>query len=136
MVGKRATNRRDVYLIDTDHMSLIQRGGEEADRILERIRLVPRDDIAVTVLSFEEQMRGWLAQIAQQKEASSQVRAYGELKRLLQSSGMERWISRSRPSPWHRTPRLSREMPETLVRSSGCAGTTGRDDSGPPRTSR
>ncbi|WP_395144523.1 hypothetical protein [Armatimonas sp.] len=38
-----------------------------------------------TAISFEEQTRGWLAHIAQQTATASQIRAYGELKRLFQS---------------------------------------------------
>jgi len=74
-----------MYLLDTDHMSLLQRGGEESQRIVARLRTLPPDDVAVTVISFEEQTRGWLAHIAQQTATANQVRAYGELKRLLQS---------------------------------------------------
>ena len=74
-----------MYLLDTDHMSLLQRGSEESRRIVARLRTLPPDDVAVTVISFEEQTRGWLAHIAQQTATANQVRAYDELKRLLQS---------------------------------------------------
>jgi tRNA(fMet)-specific endonuclease VapC len=74
-----------MYLLDTDHMSLLQRGGEESNHILRHLRPLPQDDVAVTVVSFEEQTRGWLARIGQQSVTANQVRAYGELKRLLQS---------------------------------------------------
>ena len=66
-------------------MSLLQRGGAESQRIVARLRALPPDDVAVTVISFEEQTRGWLAHIAQQTATVNQVRAYDELKRLLQS---------------------------------------------------
>ena len=74
-----------MYLLDTDHMSLLQRGGEESQRIVARLRTLSPDDVAVTVISFEEQTRGWLAHIAQQTATANQVHAYDELKRLLQS---------------------------------------------------
>ena len=74
-----------MYVLDTDHMSLLQRGGEESQRIIAHLRALPPDDVAVTVISFEEQTRGWLAHIAHQTATQNQIRAYGELKRLLQS---------------------------------------------------
>lgn len=37
-----------MYLLDTDHMSLLQRGGEESLRIVAHLRTLPPDDVAVT----------------------------------------------------------------------------------------
>lgn len=70
---------------DTDHLSLLQRGGEASQRILTRLSALPSDDVAVTIVSFEEQTRGWLAQIGQQAHAAQQIVGYAELKGLLQS---------------------------------------------------
>jgi len=72
-----------LYLMDSDHMSLIQRGGEEGQRILRRLRNVPPDDVGTTIITYEEQMRGWLSRIAQASSSQRQVIVYGELKRLL-----------------------------------------------------
>ncbi len=53
-----------MYLFDTDHRSLIEYGGTEYERIRARLRTVPPDDVATTIISYEEQTRGWLARIA------------------------------------------------------------------------
>ena len=74
-----------MYLPDTDHMSLIEHGGAEYERIREHLRTVPPDDVATTIISYEEQTRGWLARIAQMKSAERQVSVYGELKRQLRN---------------------------------------------------
>jgi tRNA(fMet)-specific endonuclease VapC len=51
-------------VLDTDHISLLDRGGAEGRRIRERLALVAPDDVAATVVSYEEQMRGWMSAIA------------------------------------------------------------------------
>ena len=47
-----------MVLLDTDHMSLLQRGGAEGRQIRLRLREMPQDDVATTIVSYEEQMRG------------------------------------------------------------------------------
>jgi tRNA(fMet)-specific endonuclease VapC len=74
-----------MYLFDTDHMSLIERGGIEYERIKAYLRTVPLDDVATTIISYEEQSRGWLARIAQMTMPERQVAVYSELKRQLKN---------------------------------------------------
>jgi tRNA(fMet)-specific endonuclease VapC len=51
-----------VPVLDTDILSIIQRRTEPAyTRLLRRLQQLPPDEIVwVTVISFEEQLRGWL----------------------------------------------------------------------------
>lgn len=72
-------------LFDTDHMSLIEHGGAAYERIKARLRAVPPDDVATTIVSYEEQTRGWLARIAQMTTPERQVSVYSELKRQLRN---------------------------------------------------
>ncbi len=72
-----------MYLMDSDHMSLIDLGGVEGARIKERLRAVPPDDVATTIISYEEQTRGWLARIAQMRTPEREIGVYLELKRQL-----------------------------------------------------
>lgn len=74
-----------MYLFDTDHMSLIEHGGIEYERIKARLRSVPPDDVATTIISYEEQTRGWLARIAQMTTPERQTSVYSELKRQLRN---------------------------------------------------
>ena len=73
-----------MFVLDSDHMSLLQRGRAEGQRIWQRVRVLPPDDLATTIVSYEEQVRGWLARIAQATTPQRQVADYGELKQLLQ----------------------------------------------------
>src|SRR6195256_2630868 len=66
-------------------MSLIKHGGVEYERIKVRLRAVPPDDLATTIISYEEQTRGWLARIAQMTTPERQIAVYSELKRHLRN---------------------------------------------------
>lgn len=74
-----------MLLLDTDHMSLLERSGAEGARIRTRLRSVPGDDVATTIISYEEQTRGWLARIAQASTPERQITTYAELKQQLQN---------------------------------------------------
>lgn len=50
-----------MYLLDTDHLSVLERGGVEAQRLSSRLANIPAEEIAATIVSYEEQTRGWLA---------------------------------------------------------------------------
>jgi tRNA(fMet)-specific endonuclease VapC len=56
-----------LYILDTDHLSLIQRNGQEGKQILARLAAVVDIEIAVTIVTYEEQVRGRLAVISQAK---------------------------------------------------------------------
>jgi len=72
-----------VYLLDTDHISLIARGGAEGSRIVARLASVPPSEVGVSIASYEEQMRGWLAEIAATRSVARQETKYAELSRML-----------------------------------------------------
>lgn len=72
-----------MYLMDTDHVSLIDRGGTPGNNIKRRLATVPPDDVSVSVISYEEQIRGWVSAIAQARTIERQLPSYSELERLL-----------------------------------------------------
>jgi tRNA(fMet)-specific endonuclease VapC len=67
-----------MYLLDTDHLSLIQRGGIQGQGILLRLTetTIP---FATTVITYEEQTRGWLDRLSRAKTVNEQVSAYQRL---------------------------------------------------------
>jgi tRNA(fMet)-specific endonuclease VapC len=71
-----------MYILDTDHLSLIQRNGQEGRRILARLATIGDVKIAVTVITYEEQVRGRLNVISRAKTADDQVFAYQGLQQL------------------------------------------------------
>ena len=51
-----------MLVLDTDHLSLLQWNvGSEGRRLSKRLSVVPAGEIVTTIISFEEQMRGWLS---------------------------------------------------------------------------
>ncbi|MHC5825596.1 MAG: type II toxin-antitoxin system VapC family toxin [Nostoc sp.] len=71
-----------MYILDTDHLSLIQRNGQEGKRILTRLAAVEEGEIAVTVITYEEQVRGRLSVLSRAKTPDEQVLAYQGLQQL------------------------------------------------------
>ena len=74
--------RLPMYILDTDHISLIQRNGQEGKQILTRLAFVEELEVAVTVITYEEQVRGRLSVISRAKTLDEQVLAYRGLQRL------------------------------------------------------
>lgn len=72
-----------MVVLDTDHISLLDHGASDAARRLQmRLDDLPAGEAAVTIISFEEQTRGWTGYLAKARSLRQQVEAYGRLKRL------------------------------------------------------
>jgi tRNA(fMet)-specific endonuclease VapC len=72
-----------VLILDTDILTIIQfRQGALYERVVARLEAFS-PDVAVTIISFEEQLRGWLALISKSQALPSQIVAYGHLAALL-----------------------------------------------------
>lgn len=78
-----------MILLDTDHVTVLKYpGSERCRRLVQRLEGVPVGEvIGVSVVTVEEQMRGWLAAIAKERTASRQVAAYRELANLFDFFG-------------------------------------------------
>jgi tRNA(fMet)-specific endonuclease VapC len=72
-----------MYILDTDHLSVIDRGGVKAQRLLQRLASIDPTQVATSIISYEEQMRGWLSYAAKAQAIEKQVEVYKELKRQL-----------------------------------------------------
>ena len=72
-----------MLILDTDHLSILDRDTIEAFNLGRRLASVPPEEVAVTIITYEEQMRGWFAVIAQAKTTPRQVEAYRKLRRFI-----------------------------------------------------
>jgi len=73
-----------MYILDTDHISLVERGtGADAQRLRFRLAALTLQERATTIITFEEQMRGWMAYLARSRALANQLEAYGRLQRTL-----------------------------------------------------
>ena len=68
-----------MYLLDTDHITLLARSGVEGERIRQRIVNAPEGEVRVSIVSYEEQMRGWLAQLNKISAVDQQAIYYKRL---------------------------------------------------------
>jgi tRNA(fMet)-specific endonuclease VapC len=79
-----------VILLDTDHLTLLKYpDSPRYTALTARMEASADQDIGTTIISVEEQWRGWLAVIGREREVTRQVRAYLELLALLDFLG--RW---------------------------------------------
>lgn len=54
-------------------MSLLEWGGSGSAKLRERLEDVAPEDVAATIIGFEEQMRGWMTYIARAKSMPQQL---------------------------------------------------------------
>ena len=73
-------------LLDTDHLSILQWEEQPAcDRLLARLAPLAPDDIATTIVSFHEQVQGWLAYLNRARKPEQVVRSYAKLEAIWRS---------------------------------------------------
>ena len=76
-----------LYVLDTDHLSLYRYGHPEVSA---RIEATPADQLAVTIITIEEQLRAWYTQVRRARDMDRLARAYQGLfeeRRPLNTSG-------------------------------------------------
>ena len=72
-----------MVVLDTDHLSELDRGSPVGARLQARL-LERSQEPAATIISAEEQFRGWLAQIHQEADPHRQIGAYARLQRRIE----------------------------------------------------
>lgn len=69
-----------VIILDTDHLTVIQRRTEpEYSRLTQHLRKHTESEVYTTIINFEEQIRGWLSVIASAKDSNKEIKAYKDL---------------------------------------------------------
>jgi tRNA(fMet)-specific endonuclease VapC len=69
------------YLLDTDHLTLFQRGHAPVAR---HVALEPPDAIGISVVTIEESLRGRLAQLARAGDGPARIKQYMLLEQSIQ----------------------------------------------------
>lgn len=73
-----------MILSDTDHLSvLLDRRNAQRSQLRERLESV-REPLAIPIVSVEEQLRGWLAQIHRAGGVPRQVVPYARLAKVVE----------------------------------------------------
>lgn len=74
-----------MIILDTDILTLAMRSSPSAQTLLTRIHALPLDEVTTTIISFEEQVRGWMSRIARSRSVAEQVEFYQRLHQLLEN---------------------------------------------------
>ena len=69
-----------MLIMDTDHLSLVDKDTMAAFNIGRRLAAVPAEEVAVSIITYEEQMRGWLSYVARADNSVRQVESYQKLR--------------------------------------------------------
>ncbi len=74
-----------MLILDTDHVSFLQNDlSKEAARLTHRLDQAVGEYFATTIITYEEQSRGWLAHLVQGKQPSQMVERYAKLSKHLE----------------------------------------------------
>ncbi len=69
-----------VYVLDTDHLSLHLRGHQQVHK---HVALVAPDQMAITIITAEEHLRGRLAQVNKAAAGDARATAYAYLRKAI-----------------------------------------------------
>ena len=72
-----------MIVLDTDHVSVLSAAGPRGQRLKDRLQASGKET-ALTIISVEEQMRGWLAEIRRQTSILRQITPYERLGSLIE----------------------------------------------------
>lgn len=74
-----------MYILDTDHISILESvsTSPEAQRLRFRMARLKAHERITTIITFEEQIRGWMSYLAKSRTIAEQVKAYRKLKGVL-----------------------------------------------------
>jgi tRNA(fMet)-specific endonuclease VapC len=73
---------REMLVLDTDHLVELDRGSSQGAALQRKLEDAG-DEVATTIISAEEQFRGWLAQIHRQRDPHEQIATYQRLQRRI-----------------------------------------------------
>lgn len=74
-----------MIILDSDYLSLLEWPESPiAQRILNRLKPFQGDEIATTIISFEEQIQGWIAAVNKEKEVKKQLAKYQGMRRAIE----------------------------------------------------
>jgi tRNA(fMet)-specific endonuclease VapC len=73
-----------MVILDTDHMSLLEWSAAQGSaRLRARLATLQPAEVVTTIISYEEQVRGWMAYLARLRSVTQQVDAYRRLHQQL-----------------------------------------------------
>ena len=75
-----------MIILDTDCLSVFEREKHlETSRLRANIAHFDSEDISTTIITYEEQMRGWMSYLSKSKNIEQQIIAYQRLNQFLEN---------------------------------------------------
>ncbi len=74
-----------MVILDTDMLSLLEQANSSALALQMRLDQIDDDEIVTSVITYEEQMRGWLAKSARADTTEKMLVVYERMQRHLQT---------------------------------------------------
>jgi len=68
-----------MVVLDTDHLSVLERDQPDGEALRARLTSLSPTEVVTTIISYEEQVRGWMAYLARTRTVAHQVEAYRRL---------------------------------------------------------
>ena len=73
-----------MYLLDSDHLTILWYDqGESYQALILRIADHSEDEFAVSIVTIEEQLRGWLAYVAKVPAVEGAIKGYSKLREVI-----------------------------------------------------
>jgi tRNA(fMet)-specific endonuclease VapC len=73
-----------MVILDTDHVTLLEwKERPDTQRLRARLNALEDEDVATTIISFEEQTRGWMSYLSRARSMVQEIEAYRRLNRQL-----------------------------------------------------
>ncbi len=72
-----------IVLLDTDLLSVLQHEDHAAVVLQQRLEQLPPNKVRVSIVSFQEQARGWLAYIHRARKPDQVLRGFFQLQEML-----------------------------------------------------
>ena len=73
-----------MIILDSDHLTALKYSGSDRYRRLTERLAAANDTVGTTIINAEEQLRGWLAVVAKERNVFRQTAAYRELTALFE----------------------------------------------------
>ncbi len=74
-----------MVVLDTDVISLLEWDNDTAHRLRAKLQARGIQEVTATIVSFEEQMRGWMSYLASKRKMTEQIDGYRRLLRQLRN---------------------------------------------------
>lgn len=74
-----------MIILDTDCLSIFEREKHRESILRANLAHFDSEDISITIITYEEQMRGWMSYLSKSKSIEQQIIAYQRLNQFLEN---------------------------------------------------